>query len=170
MQNGSFCFSGLCVLTYSWGSVFHIVLLSLDQSLSNCLAPVQTVCLPLTAVIKWTVWFTLVLWMSVHKHHNYHENSQYINSAHLAPATFKGTCGGISFFFMANLSNLCKPSQIVKFMGPTWGPSGSCRPQMGPMLAPWTLLSGLLLWWMQEQESLVPGYMCQSDFLNCHSL
>ena len=27
-------------------------------------------------------------------------------------------------------------------MGPTWGPSGSCRPQMGPMLAPWALLSG----------------------------
>ena len=33
-------------------------------------------------------------------------------------------------------------SQIAKFIGPTWGPSGSCRPQMGPMLAPWTLLSG----------------------------
>ena len=28
-------------------------------------------------------------------------------------------------------------------MGPTWGPPGSRRPQMGPMLAPWTLLSGL---------------------------
>ena len=27
-------------------------------------------------------------------------------------------------------------------MGPTWGPPGSCQPQMGPMLAPWTLLSG----------------------------
>ena len=27
-------------------------------------------------------------------------------------------------------------------MGPIWGPPGSCRPQMGPMLAPWTLLSG----------------------------
>ena len=26
-------------------------------------------------------------------------------------------------------------------MGPTWGPPGSCRPQMGSMLAPWTLLS-----------------------------
>ena len=25
----------------------------------------------------------------------------------------------------------------------TWGPPGSCRPQMGPMLAPWTLLSGV---------------------------
>ena len=34
-------------------------------------------------------------------------------------------------------------SQIAKFMGPTWGPPGSCRPQMGPMLAPCTLLSGL---------------------------
>ena len=32
--------------------------------------------------------------------------------------------------------------QIARFIGPTWGPPGSCRPQMGPMLAPWTLLSG----------------------------
>ena len=32
----------------------------------------------------------------------------------------------------------------AKFMGPTWGPPGSCRPQMGPMLASWTLLSGML--------------------------
>ena len=31
-----------------------------------------------------------------------------------------------------------------KFMGPTWGPPGSCRPQMGPMLAPWILLSGMI--------------------------
>ena len=35
-------------------------------------------------------------------------------------------------------------SQIAKLMGPTWGPPGSCRPQMGPMLAPWTLLSGVV--------------------------
>ena len=27
-------------------------------------------------------------------------------------------------------------------MGPTWGPPRSCRPQMGPTLVPWTLLSG----------------------------
>ena len=32
--------------------------------------------------------------------------------------------------------------QIAKFMGPIRDPPGSCRPQMGPMLAPWTLLSG----------------------------
>ena len=30
-------------------------------------------------------------------------------------------------------------------MGPTWVPPGSCRPQMGPMMAPRTLLSGMLV-------------------------
>ena len=35
-------------------------------------------------------------------------------------------------------------SQIIRLMRPTWGPPGSCRPHMGPMLAPWTLLSGVL--------------------------
>ena len=28
----------------------------------------------------------------------------------------------------------CLGTQIAKFMGPTWGPPGSCRPQMGSML------------------------------------
>ena len=37
-----------------------------------------------------------------------------------------------------------KLPQIARFMGSTWGPPGSCRPQMGPMLAPWTLLSETL--------------------------
>ena len=36
--------------------------------------------------------------------------------------------------------------QIARFM-PTWDPPGSCRPQMGPMLAPWTLLSGITIEW-----------------------
>ena len=31
---------------------------------------------------------------------------------------------------------------IARFMGPTWDPSGADRTQVGPMLAPWTLLSG----------------------------
>ena len=34
----------------------------------------------------------------------------------------------------------CLFTNITNSMGPTWGPPGSCRPQMGPMLAPWTLL------------------------------
>ena len=31
---------------------------------------------------------------------------------------------------------------IARFMGPTWGPPGDDRTQVGPMLAPWALLSG----------------------------
>ena len=34
-------------------------------------------------------------------------------------------------------------SLIARFMGPTWGSSGADRTQVGPMLAPWTLLSGM---------------------------
>ena len=45
------------------------------------------------------------------------------------------------------LSNITVTTQIAKFMGSTWGPPGSCRPQMGPMSAPWTLLSGIQFVW-----------------------
>ena len=38
-------------------------------------------------------------------------------------------------------------SQIARFIGPTWGPSGADRTQEGHMLAPWTLLSGMS-WWV----------------------
>ena len=53
-----------------------------------------------------------------------HKNTPLYNDA------FPGNCG------------IIEQTQITKFMGPTWGPPGSCRPQMGPMLAPGTLLSG----------------------------
>ena len=48
--------------------------------------------------------------------------------------------------------NIClneKESQMAKSMGPTWGPPGSYQPQMGPMLAPWTMLSGMCIWNME---------------------
>ena len=40
---------------------------------------------------------------------------------------------------LSDVKSTLKP----RFMGPTWGPSGADRTQVGPMLAPWTLLSGL---------------------------
>ena len=36
-----------------------------------------------------------------------------------------------------------KASLIARFMRPTWGPPGADRSQVGPMLAPWILLSGI---------------------------
>ena len=50
-------------------------------------------------------------------------------------------------------------TQIANFMGPTWGPPGACRPQMGPMLAPWTLLSGIILSWHHAAS-----WRCGNDF------
>ena len=46
-----------------------------------------------------------------------------------------------------------KSPQIARFMRPTWGPPGSCRPQMGPMLAPWALLSGTVTKWTVYREN-----------------
>ena len=37
----------------------------------------------------------------------------------------------------------CNDIPDSKVLGPTWGPSGADRTQMGPMLVPWTLLSGI---------------------------
>ena len=42
-------------------------------------------------------------------------------------------------------------------MGPTWGPSGANRTQVGPMLAPWTLLS----------EDIIFSHM-RSKFYRCY--
>ena len=44
-------------------------------------------------------------------------------------------------------------------MGPTWGPSGSCWPKMGPMVAPWILLS--------EKTSAVTSHYNTVDFHIC---
>ena len=60
-------------------------------------------------------------------------------------------------------SCMTKASQIAKLMGSTWDTPGSCRPQMGPMLAPWTLLSGMFIlggqyhgcWWLGDLTRLV---------------
>ena len=46
-------------------------------------------------------------------------------------------------------------SLIARFMGPTWGPSGASRTQVGPMLAPWTLLSGMAQY--RAYSSLAPS-------------
>ena len=46
--------------------------------------------------------------------------------------------------FWKDVAGFLLISLIARFMGPTWGPPGSCQPRVDPMLAPWTLLSGIL--------------------------
>ena len=57
----------------------------------------------------------------------------------------KGNYSGKRFNTIMSCINVLytkRTPQIARFMGPTWGPPGSYRPQVGPMLVPWTLLSG----------------------------
>ena len=76
----------------------------------------------------------------------------------------------VIFFFQVILCNISCGyahvwwSQIAKFMGPTWGPPGSCQPQMGPMLAPWTLLTGIaflsgLAWLLPQVVATTTGVL-----------
>ena len=52
----------------------------------------------------------------------------------------------------------CIIPQIAKFMGPTWGPSRSCWPQMGLMLAPWSMLSGTWCVCQMASCGVIPIY------------
>ena len=66
-------------------------------------------------------------------------------------------------------------------MGPTRGPPGSCRPQMGPMLATWTLLSGFVrgrsatrwlpyYWWVRLLTAItLYGRHEAAGYLACHA-
>ena len=50
-------------------------------------------------------------------------------------------------------------------MGPTWGPSGAVRTQMGPMLAPWTLVSGITI--TKQYKTLYIFYIDKLHFVMC---
>ena len=63
----------------------------------------------------------------------------------------------LSYFILSVTKNLnwcCNPD--IKVQGLTWGPPGSCWPQMGSMLAPWTLLSGKV--WRHLGSRKMSGY------------
>ena len=68
------------------------------------------------------------------------------------------------------------PSQIAKFMGPTWGPPGSCWPKMGPMLVPWTVLSGSSpqcdsreIAWLEQYQIPVYAYHLMTQMVSSNS-
>ena len=89
-----------------------------------------------------------------------HRPANFAEGTHMAfPLFFPRCCwvgGSLTWFsLMSGLAiesgrrQECYVSQrsgkIARFMGPTWGPPGDDRTQVGPMLAPWswTLLSGV---------------------------
>ena len=69
-------------------------------------------------------------------------------------------------------------SLTARLMLSTWGPPGSCRPQVGPMLATSTLLSGILLFGREpldndddrafSKQGLMCGRVVVSELLVSH--
>ena len=55
------------------------------------------------------------------------------------------SCYDKSVFYQIMTTGVYMLSLIARFMGSTWGPSGADRTQVCPMLAPWNLLSGMIL-------------------------
>ena len=53
---------------------------------------------------------------------------------------------------------------IARFMGPTRGPSGADRTQVGPMLAPWTLLTGKGCKWDVDSNPTGWVILCRIKF------
>ena len=54
-------------------------------------------------------------------------------------------------------------SLIARFKGPIWDPSGADRSQVGPMLAPWTLLSEMCL---RCRVVWRPARLCRGSTVN----
>ena len=76
-----------------------------------------------------------------------HTNVSTCRFVHLTCIMIGINCASITTSFLMNIwithHELCS-SLIARFMGPTSGPSGADRTQVGPMLAPLILLSGMV--------------------------
>ena len=76
---------------------------------------------PLCFVVYFAVVMLAIYFTHAHIRHNYIE-----------PDDIHSTWASLSLIYVTQTVVI---PQIAKFMGPTWGPPGSCRPQMGPMSA-----------------------------------
>ena len=87
-------------------------------------------------ILKTYVISSYPLEVSVHRFHNYFRALSGYSVWHAQQVPGR--------YFLTDAPVIPPATQIAKFMGPTWGPPRSSRPQVGPMLAPWTLLSGYI--------------------------
>ena len=63
------------------------------------------------------------------------------------------------FIVSQNTGYKVRRANIAKFMGPTWGPPGSSRPQMGPNVGPMNLAN--------RGDTTLPSCCLTSYSLNC---
>ena len=92
--------------------------------------------------------FAIVLWIYLIRRWNILSTSASI--MHCSPSQARYVC--MLCICWEHMTGRCEESLTTRFMGPTWGPHGVDRTQVVPMLAPWTLLSGI---WFAWQSSLL---------------
>ena len=79
-------------------------------------------------------------------------------SVSIITLNFKENDGNYCYWFAVWASAMVNNVPNSKVHGANMGPPGSCWPQMGPMLAPWTLLSGVLSQQLAFVASLYVAY------------
>ena len=82
---------------------------------------------------------TIILFYSAVIHHYHYTIVNCYSWCCLKTCSYKF---GNKLLWLANSTADGRSTQIARFMWPTWGPPGSCRPQVGPILPPWALPSG----------------------------
>ena len=79
------------------------------------------------------------------------------------------SCKKAIYYVMSHAHQVA--SVIARFMRPTWGPSGADMTQVGPMLAPWTLLSGITCHSLHINHSItMPWNLTLSNQNNHHKM
>ena len=79
-----------------------------------------------------------------YQNNRFYTLSRVKNDSHIRyPNTVVITRSNLSRYHSCHCDDSIRTSQIAKFTGPTCGPPGPCRSQMGLMLVPWASLSGL---------------------------
>ena len=106
---------------------------------SNLCVHVETkYCFSLAQFNFWCVFFHLQLW--------WFQSLDKDGSGELSPIEIQTALKVAQLEFniesCRTMTGVSNPTLIARFKGLIWGPSGADRTQVGPMLGPWTLLSG----------------------------
>ena len=76
--------------------------------------------------------------------HKFETKQEIMNNSSISSNTPSLTTVTIGVYMLLR-KRFPSPAPIARFMGPMWGPYGADRTQVGPMLTPWTLLSGCMI-------------------------
>ena len=115
--------NNICVLVQLWSTF----------PLNLCLGFNILRCFYFASIVRWRHKYRSLRWI-IYNH--------LVATDSVQPSLHKHIRTAYMPLFISKWKCMFKTALIARFMGPARGPSGADRTQVGPMLAPWTLLSG----------------------------